>query len=76
MGNFAGCAVLPDNVPMVALATAHPAKFPKAVKVAYDTAPDTPQRVLDMLEKEERLTPIANELVAVENAIREKARLV
>lgn len=43
---------------------------------AYDAAPDTPQRVFDMLEKEERLTPIANELVAVENAIREKARLV
>lgn len=69
-------AVLPDNVPMVTLATAHPAKFPKAVMAAYDAAPDTPQRVLDMLEKEERLTPIANELVAVENAIREKARLV
>jgi threonine synthase len=61
---------------MVTLATAHPAKFPKAVMAAYDAAPDTPQRVLDMLEKEERLTPIANELVAVENAIREKARLV
>jgi hypothetical protein len=43
---------------------------------AYDAAPDTPQRVLDMLEKEEHLTPIANELLAVENAIRERARLV
>jgi threonine synthase len=69
-------AVLPDGVPIVTLATAHPAKFPKAVEAAYDGAPDTPQRVLDMLEQAERLTPVANDLLAVENAIREKARLV
>lgn len=69
-------AVLPDGVPMVTLATAHPAKFPKAVTAAYDAEPDTPQRVLDMLQEEERLTPVANDLAAVENAIREKARLV
>ena len=69
-------AVLPDGVPMVTLATAHPAKFPKAVTAAYDAEPETPQRVLDMLQEEERLTPVANDLAAVENAIREKARLV
>ena len=69
-------AVLPDGVPMVTLATAHPAKFPKAVRAAYDSEADTPQRVLDMLQQEERLTPVANDLAAVENAIREKARLV
>ena len=69
-------AVLPDGVPMVTLATAHPAKFPKAVTAAYDAEPDTPQRVLDMLQEEERLTSVANDLAAVENAIREKARLV
>jgi threonine synthase len=65
-------AVLPPDVPMVSLATAHPAKFPKAVRAAYDAEADTPQRVLDMLEKEERLTLVANDLSAVENAIREK----
>lgn len=69
-------AVLPDGVPMVTLATAHPAKFPKAVTAAYDAEPDTPQRVLDMLKEEERLTPVANDLAALENVIREKARLV
>ena len=62
-------AVLPENVPMVTLATAHPAKFPKAVMAAYDTEPDTPQRVLDMLEKEERLTPVANELPTIPTPI-------
>ena len=69
-------AVLPDGVQMVTLATAHPAKFPKAVEAAYDSAPDTQQRVVDMLEKEERLMSVANDLAAVETAIREKARLV
>ena len=69
-------AVLPDGVPMVTLATAHPAKFPKAVRAAYDSEADTPQRVLDMFQQQERLTPVANDLAAVENAIREKARLV
>lgn len=69
-------AVLPDGVPMVTLATAHPAKFPKAVRAAYDSEAETPQRVLDMFQQQERLTPVANDLAAVENAIREKARLV
>lgn len=69
-------AVLPDGVPMVTLATAHPAKFPKAVRAAYDGEAETPQRVLDMFQQQERLTPVANDLAAVENAIREKARLV
>ena len=69
-------AVLPDGVPMVTLATAHPAKFPKAVSAAYDAEPHTPQRVLDMLQEEERLTPVADDLAAVKNTIRKKARLV
>ena len=69
-------ALVPDGVPVVTLATAHPAKFPKAVLAAYNTEADTPQRVLDMLQQEERLTPVANDLAAVEGAIREKARLV
>ncbi|MCH1569198.1 MAG: threonine synthase [Alphaproteobacteria bacterium] len=68
-------AVLPDGVPMVTLATAHPAKFPKAVQLAYASDADTPQRVLDMLDLPERLTPVANDLAAVENAIREKVGL-
>ncbi len=72
----AGAAVLPDGVPMVTLATAHPARFPKAAAAAYGAEARAPQRVVEMLEKPERLTAVANDLSAVENAIREKARLV
>ena len=68
-------AILPEGVPMVTLATAHPAKFPKAVIEAYDAAPDTPQRVTDLLEKPEHFEPVANDLSAVEKLIRERARL-
>ena len=68
-------AVLPEGVPMVTLATAHPAKFPKAVHAAYGEQPQTPQRVTDMLDKAERFTPCANNLADVQAIIRDKARL-
>ena len=67
-------AVLAQDVPMVTLATAHPAKFPKAVWQAYETEPDTPQRVTDMLDLPEQFTPVSNNLAAVQALIREKAR--
>ena len=68
-------AVLADGVPMVTLATAHPAKFPKAVVEAYDAEPDTPQRVIDMMALPERFSEVANDLATVENHIREKSRI-
>ena len=68
-------AVLADGVPMVTLATAHPAKFPKAVVEAYDAEPDTPQRVTDMMSLSERFSEAPNDLVAVETLIREKSRI-
>jgi threonine synthase len=67
--------VLAEDVPIVTLATAHPAKFPKAVQEAYATEPDTPQRVVDMLELPEQFTPVANNLADVQALIREKARV-
>jgi threonine synthase len=67
-------AVLPEGVPMVTLATAHPAKFPNAVKAAYEAAPDTPQRVLDMLSKPERFSTLPNQLSAVQDFIRRHKR--
>ncbi len=68
-------AVLADDVPIVSLATAHPAKFPKAVVQAYDEQPDTPQRVLDMLALEENFIPVGNKLTDVQALIRAKAQL-
>jgi len=67
-------AVLADGVPIVSLATAHPAKFPKAVVQAYDEQPDTPQRVVEMLTLEENFIPVANKLADVQALIRAKAQ--
>ena len=67
-------AVLADGVPIVSLATAHPAKFPKAVVEAYDEQPYTPQRVVDMLTLEENFIPVANKLADVQALIRAKAQ--
>ena len=68
-------AALPDNVPMVTLATAHPAKFPKAVEAAYQAAPETPARVTEMLDRPEKFTELPNQLSAVQAFIRSQSRV-
>ncbi|AKM10551.1 threonine synthase [Croceicoccus naphthovorans] len=45
---------LPAGVPMVTLATAHPAKFAPAVEKAIGETPALPPRVGDLFEREER----------------------
>ncbi len=51
--------------PMVALATAHPAKFPDAVEQATGTRPPLPDRLADLLEREERFDVLPNDVSAV-----------
>jgi threonine synthase len=50
--------------PMVALATAHPAKFPDAVEQATGTRPPLPDRLADLLEREERFEVLPNDVSA------------
>jgi threonine synthase len=59
-------------VPMITLATAHPAKFPDAVEAAMGTRPLLPPRMADLHDREERLTRVPNDLAAVEALIRER----
>jgi threonine synthase len=59
-------------VPMVSLATAHPAKFPDAVQAASGTRPGLPARMGDLFDRAERVTRIANDLGAIETLIRER----
>ena len=54
------------EAPMVTLATAHPAKFPDAVKQAgYPHDPELPAHMADLFEREERFTVLANDQGAV-----------
>ncbi|MCP1198211.1 threonine synthase [Notoacmeibacter sp. MSK16QG-6] len=61
-------------VPMVVLATAHPAKFPDAVKAASGVSPDLPNHLSDLMERRERYEVLSPELEMVEDHIRERSR--
>ena len=57
---------LKDGTPRVALACAHPAKFPDVVDEATGRYPELPAHMADLMTRPERETPIANDLAAVE----------
>ena len=52
---------LRPGVPMVTLATAHPAKFPDAVEQAIGFRPGLPPQMADLFERAERITRIEND---------------
>jgi threonine synthase len=53
-------------VPQVVLGTAHPAKFPDAVRLATGEHPALPPHVADILERKERMTVVPNDLAAIQ----------
>jgi threonine synthase len=57
-------------VPMVTLATAHPAKFPDAVERASGIRPGLPSRMADLFDRPERVTDLPGDLAAVQAVIR------
>ncbi len=57
------------NIPMVVIATAHPAKFPDAVAAATGITPALPSHLADLHNRDERITKIANSLAAVEDFV-------
>ena len=61
--------------PVVALATAHPAKFPDAVERAAGIRPALPTRLADLYERDERMQTLPNDLAAVQRALREALAL-
>jgi threonine synthase len=58
------------GVLVVAMATAHPAKFPDAMQRAMGQRPMLPPRMADLFEREERYTILPNQLAVVEAAVR------
>jgi threonine synthase len=60
-------------VPLVALATAHPAKFPEAVRAATGLTPPLPPRLADLHRGPERCARVANDLAAVRRRIEQLA---
>ncbi len=63
------------TIPMVTLATAHPAKFPDAVEAATGIRPGLPARMADMFDRPERLTRLANDRAALQALILQRTGL-
>ncbi|MDE2597663.1 MAG: threonine synthase [Sphingomonadales bacterium] len=58
-------AGLPRDVPVVTLATAHPAKFRDAVERATGHRPSLPARIGDLFEREERMIELPGDYAAI-----------
>ena len=58
------------GVPVVAMATAHPAKFPDAIQRAVGIRPELPPRLADLMARPERFVVLPNDLAAVEANVR------
>jgi len=54
------------GVPLVVLATAHPAKFPDAVEEAIGVRPELPAHLADLFDRPERVDELPNDLAAVQ----------
>lgn len=64
-----------QDIPMVCLATAHPAKFPEAVrKAGQDSDPVLPHHMSDLFDREERFTVLEQDLAAVQQHIAANVR--
>jgi threonine synthase len=70
IGVAAARALAEPGMPTVAMATAHPAKFPDAMERATGRRPALPPHMADLFEREERFTVLPNDLASVQAAVR------
>ena len=59
------------EVPMVSLSTAHPAKFPEAVKEVTGIHPELPPHMVDLFERPEKFDDLPNDLDSLKKYILE-----
>ena len=62
------------HVPMVALGTAHPAKFGDAVYAAAGVRAPLPAHMEGLMERKEHFTVLPNDQAAIEQFVRQRAR--
>lgn len=67
--NAAHMAHEDPDVPVIALACAHPSKFPDAVEAAIGIRPELPDRLKDLMERPEFMTALPNDLKKVKDFI-------
>ncbi len=66
--------VLDDDVALITLATAHPAKFPDAVEAGCGIRPQVPERLARALTERERMVKVPATTEAVAQTILERTR--
>ncbi|HUI18433.1 MAG TPA: threonine synthase, partial [Alphaproteobacteria bacterium] len=72
IGLMAGRRLRKDRAsPLVALATAHPAKFPDAIAAAIGKPPTAPARLRELAGRQEKFTILPNKLSEIEGFVRE-----
>ncbi len=77
VGLCAGMQVREDpSISLVALACAHPAKFPDAVQSAIGMRPDLPPHLADLYDRKEHVTSLSNDLATVQDFVRANAGAV
>jgi threonine synthase len=59
-------------IPVVTLATAHPAKFPEAVERAIGRRPALPPQLADLLQRPERAETLANDIAQLKTFVRDR----
>ena len=62
------------HIPRIALATAHPAKFPDAMEAITGERPGLPPRLAPLMSDPERITVLPNDLEAVQRFVEDRAR--
>src|SRR5439155_15061787 len=61
------------HIPHIALATAHPAKFPDAMAAITGERPSLPPRLASLMTDPERVTVLPNDLGAVQRFVADSA---
>ncbi len=74
IGIAAARALPGPGVPMIAMATAHPAKFPDAMERATGHRPPLPSRLADLYERVEKYQRAPNDLASIEAMVRATVR--
>jgi len=65
-----------QDIPMVCLSTAHPAKFPEAVRKAGQTEdPSLPHHMTDLFDRDERLNVLDNDIGVVQQYVADNVRV-
>jgi threonine synthase len=64
---------LSNNEINIILSTAHPSKFPEAVKEATGKHPELPPKIKKIIEEEEKFDILPNDLNLIKKFIKERA---